>query len=189
MPDDDKIKISALPSALTLDNTDEMPVVQGGAGSKTTKKLTLSVLGSHLLEVMQFASHLQTQSKTIVGAINELFNGGGGGGSSTLSGLTDVSVDTQTLTNGQVLTYDGTTQKWKNAAGGGGSSWTDVTGTLNAGATQVVLQSAAILATSTVEIFTEDSEVDYNSYVVAAGSVTVNFDAQQSNLNVKARIS
>lgn len=39
-------------------------------------------------------------------------NLGGGGGSSSLSGLSDV--DLNTPTDGQVLTYDGNTSKWKN---------------------------------------------------------------------------
>ena len=45
---------------------------------------------------------------------------GGGGGSSTLSGLTDVSVSSPT--NGQVLKYNSTTLKWENADESGGSS-------------------------------------------------------------------
>lgn len=45
---------------------------------------------------------------------------GGGGGSSTLAGLSDVSINTPT--DGQVLTYDALQAKWKNGAGGGGSS-------------------------------------------------------------------
>jgi len=42
----------------------------------------------------------------------------GGGGSSTLSGLTDVNISG--AQNGQVLTYNSSTGKWVNAAGGGG---------------------------------------------------------------------
>ena len=38
----------------------------------------------------------------------------GGGGSSTLAGLTDTAITTPS--NGQVLTYDGTAEKWENAA-------------------------------------------------------------------------
>lgn len=47
---------------------------------------------------------------------------GGGGGSSTLSGLTDVSISSPT--DGQALVYDGTLSKWKNgaASGGGGGN-------------------------------------------------------------------
>ena len=45
---------------------------------------------------------------------------GGGGGSSTLAGLADV--DLTIPTDGQVLSYDGTNNKWVNGAGGGGFS-------------------------------------------------------------------
>lgn len=47
---------------------------------------------------------------------------GGGGGSSTLSGLTDV--DLSSPTNGQILKYNSTTQKWENADEGGSSQRT-----------------------------------------------------------------
>lgn len=43
---------------------------------------------------------------------------GGGGGSSTLAGLNDV--DLSSPTDGQVLGYNGTTNKWENVTGGGG---------------------------------------------------------------------
>lgn len=127
MADGDKLKISALPAALTLDNTDVLPVVQGQAGSATTKKTTVETLGSHFAETMQFASELQTQNKTLVGAINELQQGGGGGGSSTLEGLTDVNIDSETLTDGQILKYDATNEEWVNGEGGGGASADHVT--------------------------------------------------------------
>ena len=45
--------------------------------------------------------------------------GGGGGGSTTMAGLTDTDITTPS--NGQVLTYDGTAEKWVNASAGGGS--------------------------------------------------------------------
>ena len=47
---------------------------------------------------------------------------GGGGGSSTLSGLTDV--DLSSPTNGQILKYNSTTQKWENADESGSSQRT-----------------------------------------------------------------
>jgi len=37
-----------------------------------------------------------------------------------LGGLLDVDINDQTLTNGQVISYDVTTSTWKNSAGGGG---------------------------------------------------------------------
>lgn len=70
MPDD-KIKISALPSALAFNNTDEFAIVQDNGGSKTTKKGTVQGLGSHIVETMNFSSELDTDSNSIIGAINE----------------------------------------------------------------------------------------------------------------------
>lgn len=75
-----------------------------------------------------------------------------------------------------------------NPVGGGGTSWTDVIGTLTAGATSITLSDASITTSSTIDIYT-DLDVDYNSISVSTGSVTVTFDAQQSNMSVKARVS
>lgn len=46
---------------------------------------------------------------------------GGGGGSSTFAGLSDVSINDQTLTNGQVPVYNSVTHKWENGNASGGS--------------------------------------------------------------------
>lgn len=50
----------------------------------------------------------------------EKSEGGGGGGSTTLSGLTDVDISTPS--NGQVLAFDSTSQKWENTEAPSGSS-------------------------------------------------------------------
>lgn len=49
--------------------------------------------------------------------------GGSGGGNGTIGSATDVALNVPA--NNQVLTYDSTVQKWKNAAitGGGDSPW------------------------------------------------------------------
>ena len=68
----------------------------------------------------------------------------GNGGSSTLAGLSDVSVVTPTT--GQVIKYNSTTQKWENANESGGgtelvtygtSTWQDVLSILQSGKTPV----------------------------------------------------
>lgn len=69
-----------------------------------------------------------------------------------------------------------------------GSPWTDVTGVLTAGNTSVTISDASILATSTIQVFT-DPALLYNSITVAVGSVTLTFDEQQSDVSVKVRIS
>lgn len=110
---DDKIKISELDPALTLDNTSETVVNKQVSGSWVTFKMTIATLAAHILEAFA-SSSLTTTNKTVVGAINELQQGGGGGGSgsSTLAGLTDVHLTSPT--NNQVLKYDSTSGKWIN---------------------------------------------------------------------------
>jgi hypothetical protein len=51
-------------------------------------------------------------------------NLGGGGGSSTLSGLSDVDINSPT--DGEVLTYDGNSSKWINSTPSGGGDVVDV---------------------------------------------------------------
>lgn len=116
---DDKIKISELDPALTLDNTSETVVNKEVSGSWVTFKMTIATLAAHILESFA-SSSLRTTNKTVVGAINELQQGGGGGGSSTLADLTDVNLTSPT--NNQVLKYDSASEKWINGSGGGGSS-------------------------------------------------------------------
>lgn len=66
--------------------------------------------------------------------------------------------------------------------------WIDVIGTLSAGSTSITLSNSAITTSSTIQVFT-DLGVDYNSITVAAGSVTLTFDAQASDMGVKVRVS
>ena len=49
----------------------------------------------------------------LVNQASAIKKAGGGGGSSTLADLTDTDISTPT--NGQVLTYDSTAEKWENA--------------------------------------------------------------------------
>lgn len=74
------------------------------------------------------------------------------------------------------------------SGGGGGSSWTDVTGTLTAGETSITLSDASITTDSTIEVFT-DTDIEYNSITVINGSVTIEFDEQAEDLGVKVRVS
>lgn len=110
---DDRIPISEMSELIQMNNDDLVVTVQTVNGVKTTFKAPLTLLGSHLLKVMQFASDLETTTKTIIGAINEL--AGGTGGASSLGELTDVTITSPST--GQVLTYDATTNKWVNGAG------------------------------------------------------------------------
>ena len=65
----------------------------------------------------------------------------------------------------------------------------EITGILTAGQTSITLSDASITTSSTIEPFTDPIEVDHNSISTSTGSVTITFDAQESNLNVKVRVS
>lgn len=106
-------KISELDQALQINNDAVFPISQDNGGTDTTYKVSITQISSEVGEDQTF-SNLQTSSKKLVGAINELYQGGGGGGSSTLAGLSDVDIDDQTLSDGQVLKYDSAEDKWVN---------------------------------------------------------------------------
>ena len=74
------------------------------------------------------------------------------------------------------------------SGGGGGASWTDITGTLEAGQTLIVLQDASITTNSTIEVFTEDG-TEWNDINITAGRVMITFDKQTTNLGVKVRVT
>ena len=67
-------------------------------------------------------------------------------------------------------------------------SGTIVSGTLTAGSTSITLQDASITTSSMIEVFNE-FDVPYNSKTLSNGSITLTFDAQQSNMIVKVRVS
>lgn len=74
-------------------------------------------------------------------------------------------------------------------SGSGGASWKDITGTLTAGSTSITLSDVAISSSSTIDIYTDVFGVNPTNVVVSAGSVTLTFAAQQSDVEVKVRVS
>ena len=114
-------KISELSNVSSMDGNDLFVVSQpDGNNDYNSKNATVSQVADKLNNSLQYTSDLQTTSKTIIGAINELKAGGGGGGSSTLAGLSDTNISSPT--DGQALIYDSTNQVWKNGTGGGGNA-------------------------------------------------------------------
>ena len=97
-------------------------------------------------------------------------------------------VDISSPTNGQVLTYNSTSQQWENATPSGGASYTDVTGTLTAGSTSITLSDASIDSTKTFDFYTDTFGVNPTAVSVASGSITLTFEAQQSAVEVKVRV-
>lgn len=202
-------KFSELSTASQVNDSDIFAISQSDEqGGFVSLKATILALANKIVTGINFSSALQTTNKTITGAINEIAQGGGGGGASTEIIADDFDA-TSTYAVGDYVVYNNKLYKCTTAvttAGawdsndwtetivmdevgqGGGSSWTDVTGTLTAGATSITLSNSAITTSSTIDIYT-DLDVDYNSISVSAGSVTVTFDAQQSNMGVKVRVS
>ena len=73
-------KVSELETASQVNNTDLMMLSQGSAGSGfASLKTTILALAQKIITGINFTSALETESKTIAGAINEVAQGGGGG--------------------------------------------------------------------------------------------------------------
>jgi hypothetical protein len=118
----DAKEISALTTAESTSASDLFETALPNAMTETgyiSRKVTLGTIANFLLSTLQFSS-LNTTVKNIIGAINELAQGSG----QSLDALNDVDIDDQTLTNGQGIVYDATSQKWKNGTVGGGGSHT-----------------------------------------------------------------
>lgn len=98
-----------------------------------------------------------TALQAIATAIN---NGGGGGGSSTLAGLNDTVITNPT--NGQVLKYNSSTNKWINATDGSYVPTSDVLSTL----------AACIANTSTSKVASATALKELNTKVenISGGS-------------------
>ena len=71
----------------------------------------------------------------------------------------------------------------------GGAPWVEVTGSLSAGTTSITLADASITTSSTIDFFTSIYGVNPTNVSVSTGSVTLTFEAQASNMDVKVRVS
>ncbi len=107
-------------------------------------------------------------------------------GKKKISQLTAAS----TLTGEEALpcVQSGSTKKAtaKNIAKSG---YKELTGTLTAGSTSLVFQDASITAASWIDGASSVYGVNPTAAVAAAGSLTLTFEAQQTNIDVKVRIS
>ena len=131
-------------------------------------------------------NNLHTTDKTsLVDAINEITDKSG---ATELNGLSDVNVSSPT--NGQVLSYNSTTEKWENkAGGGGGSSATFLSQTLTTGSTSVTFTGIPTIGTKVVDVYTSKTGLDYTSIDDStAGTLVVNYEAQSSDITVYLRI-
>ena len=104
MPDD-RVSIDNLTTAPDLGSNDVLPVVHEVSGVKSTFKATLTAIGTFINKILNYSADLQTTNKTVIGAINELHNGGGGGGMSS-DVVADAYDDTATYNTGDYCIYN-----------------------------------------------------------------------------------
>ena len=63
-----------------------------------------------------------------------------------------------------------------------------VSGTLTTGSTALTLSDASITTSSEIDVWVDTFGVNPENVVVASGSVTLTFEAQESDLGVKVRV-
>lgn len=73
-------KFSELETASEIKNSDFMALSQDTGNGKVSLKATILAIATKMLTAINFTSALQTEDKTVLGAINEVAQGGGGGG-------------------------------------------------------------------------------------------------------------
>ena len=98
-----------------------------------------------------------------------------------------------TAVAGDVVTYSDTEfafndTAWQEFGGVYVAPWVDITGTLEAGQTEITLNNSTITTNSTIEVF-DEFDVPYVSKTVSTGSITLTFDEQDADMIVKVRIS
>ena len=107
--------------------------------------------------------------------------GGGGGGTTVVANPSgQATADLEKLQVGNDI---------YGIPSGGGGSWTDVTGTLTAGQTSITLSHGNITEDSTFDFYTSIFGVNPTAVSVSSGSITLTFEAQQTNMNVKVRVT
>lgn len=128
------------------------------------------------------------------------------GGLNRSSNISDIQVDTSHISTGQVLSYNATTDKWvsKNLESTD-IRYIELDGTLTAGSTSITLSDQTLpnspistISTKTLDFYTDIYGVNPTSVSVtdkdptvplSSNTVTLTFEAQSSDMNVKVRIS
>lgn len=111
---------------------------QQSTSGYASKKITSENVGNQLLTAYNFNS-LNTTSKNVIGAVNEL-------------------------------------------------KGTELTAVLSAGSTTVTISNAAILTTSTIDIYVDKYGISPEDVTVTTGQIVLIFPEQENNLNVKVVI-
>lgn len=111
-----------------------------------------------------------------------LIRSGGG------SGLPDEVITYEQFkakSDSEQLAYTGYVSGWPESGGGGGFEPIVLSGTLEAGETEITFTDSNILANSMIDIFIDSDEDIYpTSKTSSVGEVVLEFDSQENDLNV-----
>lgn len=199
-------KVTEMTSAQSLTASDLFYLLVADQQSDTgfsSRKATASLISQAMLNTFEFPLLLtETQSDTIIGAINEIAQGGGGGTASILTGTSAPSSSLGENGNLYVQYTEGTggasdvvdamyvklDGEWIEIATSGGSGiGTKLTGTLTAGTTSVSFSDSSITTSSLIDVYTSTG-IQPTSFTVSTGSLSLTFASQQSDVAVAVLI-
>lgn len=172
---------------------------QSGTGFSSRKTTTASKALAYL-QTIEFPLLLNTTEKNIIGAINELEQGGGGT-ASILTGTTAPSSSLGSNGNLYVQYTEGTggasdvfdamyvklDGEWIQIETGG-TSETILIDTLEAGETSITFTDASITTGSNIRVLTSVFGIAPTAASASTGSLTLTFASQASDLEVKVVI-
>ena len=95
---EDSVSIDNLTQSPDLDGDDVVVLVHENNGVKSTYKAILRSIANFINKLLHYSTDLHTQNDTIIGAINELADGGGG--SADITTLIDTPSSIQTFVDG-----------------------------------------------------------------------------------------
>jgi len=177
------IRISELPETDTVSGSNDYLAIVKPSPLYTSGYKTFKVKASKISSGGAISADDVSYDNTTSGliannvqdALDELAQGGGSTVEVTQIQITGTQIATITVDNVGTDLY-------------APNPWKDITGTLTAGQTSIVLSDNVITTNSTIDIYT-DNNIDYTSVTVATGSVTITFDEQATDLGVKVRVS
>lgn len=120
------------------------------------------------------------------GKWRELQTGGGGG--STYTAGDGIVIDNDEISTDNATSEDMAEIITSLPSVKSHGSWVELTETLTASETSITFTDSAITTSSFVDVYT-DADISYNSITVTSGSIVLTYDAQQSNVTVKVRLS
>lgn len=173
-------------------------VDQNSVTGYSSRKATIAAKALTYLQTVEFPLLLNTTSKNIIGAINELAQSG----SSVLTGTSAPTA--QQGQNGNLyvqytagtggasdvvdaifVKLDGT---WCEIATGGGTAGTVLTDTLEAGQTSLTFTDSSITTGAIIDIYTSVFGLAPSAVSVSTGTMTLTFASQGSDVDVKVVI-